>query len=130
MKALYLFALVALLASCKKDDPAPPVVTGPEPQLEAPTPMAPANGATNLSTPITFTWTEVPGAISYSLRANVYDNSPPGWFYVQNIEGTSYTYIAFLNSNIRGKEVTWDVKAVKGGNHSEFSDAMTFTLAP
>lgn len=126
MKCALLIALA--FVACRKDDPPQPIYPG-TPAIAAPTLAAPEDCAEGVSNPITFQWTAVPGATSYTLRCLIPENSPSGWLWIL-ADDTAYTYTSPIQAHAMGKEVHWDVRANTSANTGPWSDSRTFTLAP
>jgi hypothetical protein len=86
----------------------------------SPTPVSPADGATNLTSPVTFQWTAVSGATDYRLYAGV-DNAA-----LTLVTSTSATSVS---APMPKGTVVWTVEARFGDNcSSTFSKRTTFTV--
>lgn len=94
--------------------------------LEAPALLAPADGAVAVSSPVTLSWTAVPGAVSYRVQAsltgdftNVESDGEAG-----NIEGTSITF----GPGEEGQTIYWRAMAEHGTSPSAYSAVSSFTM--
>ncbi|GEL93486.1 hypothetical protein CCO02nite_01440 [Cellulomonas composti] len=75
----------------------------------APTLLMPADGGVvTYPDPVQFTWTPVPGAISYTITYSSDPGFPTGsTTYSSTVEGTSYTPAAMLNRKSGADDIVW-----------------------
>jgi len=84
----------------------------------APVPLLPSNGTT-VTSPVTFTWTAVPGAIAYEVSAALNDGEP---VFVGETSGTS------LTAHLGEGHVTWSVDAEFNGCDDISSEETSFDI--
>lgn len=130
MKAYHL-AILVLLASCKKDDlapPAPPVI--PQVIMVAPTLELPANNATGIWTPTTYRWTAIANATRYELQATrtTSTGQVSSHLTAYNLPANEYTFAGTYASGLHGAVVTWKVRAANEAGPGPWSETFTFRL--
>lgn len=85
----------------------------------APTPIFPADGATGVASPVTFSWTKVDNAFGYRVVVSI-DGRPP--------EDLGETRDTSLRLEIRGTTVQWFVTAFFAGCPPKSSPVVHFTF--
>ena len=87
----------------------------------APKPVAPANGAQNLASPVTFQWTDVAGESGFSVVGSI--NGEAVTF------GTTGPNVTQLSTSVGRGDVVWTVQALFGDCPFTVSDKFSFTSA-
>ncbi len=93
--------------------------------LAAPMPLAPANGAVGITSPVTLRWSEVPGAISYRVQVDL----TPDFANPEAEGGNIGETMVSLEPNEPGLTIYWRVMAEHGSSPSDWSPVWSFTMA-
>jgi hypothetical protein len=98
--------------------------------IEAPTQVLPQNGANNVWSPITYSWTAVSGATSYDLEGYYYsgNNQQAGFAINYGLTTNSFTLTNQLSSSFNGKVIYWRVRAKNSNVTGPWSPTWSYTL--
>ena len=89
----------------------------------APTLVTPADGGSNLTSPVTFSWNQVSGAETYNLFYSQDPNFEDGVFHYNNITATAITTAIDYNGTYY-----WHVLASNSFGPGDFSSDQSFTI--
>lgn len=98
--------------------------------LGIPTQILPANGAKNIWSPFTYSWSNVTGATGYDLEGYYFSsNNQQGGFGINyNLSSNSFNYTNQLTSSWKGKVIYWRVRAKNNSETGQWSPTWTYTL--
>ncbi len=95
-----------------------------------PTLTIPQNGANNVWSPFTYSWSSVAGATAYDLYGYYYttNNQQSGFAINYSLSTNSFSFTNQLTSSFAGKVIYWKVRAKNNSITGEWSSTYSYTL--